>query len=195
MMTCPRLKLTFYSCGFTLIELLVVMTIAAILIALAAPGFEAFSAQSNTKNSLHKLSGVLRLARNHAVHHQTPVLICPSKDGIHCLNQDWQHGLMILADYNNNQQADPSDTLVYFDKPFIEQGSLHWNALRNSLRFKPTGLPDGSVGSFVYCPENNDARFAHALMISFSGKLRFAEDQNKDGIRESGNSKNIICPG
>ena len=181
--------------GFTLIELLFVLAISALLLAIAAPGFQTMSAQSKAKNSLHKLSGVLRLARNHAVNYQTPVLVCPSEDGSHCLDQDWQHGLMILADRNSNRQADPSETVVYFRTPFLEQGRLHWNALKNSLSFSTSGLPSGSVGSFVYCPGNNDVRYAHALVISFSGKMRFAEDQNQDGIREAGNNRNIACPG
>lgn len=181
--------------GFTLIEMLFVLAIAAILVSLAAPGFQAFSAQSKAKNSIHKLSGVLRHARNHAVHHQKQVLVCPSEDGIHCLNQDWQAGVMVFEDSNHNRQAEPTETVLYFQAPFIEHAKLSWNGLKNDILFSELGLPSGSAGSFVYCPNNNDAKYAHGLIISFSGKLRLAEDRNKDGIRESGNNKNIVCPG
>lgn len=195
MMTPTEFKNRSFIHGFTLIELLTVIAIASLLVFLVVPGFQSLSAHSTARNSLHKLSGVLRLARHHAINHQTRVLVCPSLDGIHCLDQDWQHGVLILTDDNDNQEADASETVVYFQAPFLEQGSLHWNALKNNLRYAPTGQPEGSVGSFVYCPGNHDTRFAHALMLSFSGKIRLAEDQNKDGIRETGNRRNIICPG
>lgn len=181
--------------GFTLLEMLFVLAIAAVLFAIAAPSFQAFSAQSKAKNSIHKLSGVLRHARNHAVHHQKPVLVCPSEDGVNCLNQSWQNGIIVFEDSNENQQAEPSETLVYFQAPFIEHARLRWNGLNNIMTFSELGLPSGSAGSFVYCPNNNDTKYAHGLIISFSGKIRLAEDHNNDGIRESGNNKNIVCPG
>jgi type IV fimbrial biogenesis protein FimT len=179
--------------GFTLLEMLFVLAITALLVSLAAPGFQAYSAQARAKNSIHKLSGVLRQARNHAVHHQKSVLVCPSHDGLKCHAQGWENGLMIFEDNNNNRLAEPSDNLIFFQSPFIEHARLDWNRTDNYLIFSELGLPSGSAGSFVYCPGNRDSRYAHALIISFSGKMRLAEDHNQDGIREAGNSANIVC--
>lgn len=185
---------TAHISGFTLLEMLFTVMIAALLFSLAAPAFQSFSAQSKAKNSIHKLSGVLRHARNHAVHYQKPVLVCPSEDGVNCLRQDWQRGIMVFEDRNQNRQAEASETLIYFQAPFIEHAKLSWNGLRNNLLFSELGLPSGSAGSFVYCPNNGDVKYAHGLIISFSGKIRLAEDYNRDGIRESGNHKNLVCP-
>ena len=181
--------------GFTLLEMLFVLVIAAVLLSIATPTLQAISAQSKAKNSIHKLSGILRNARNHAIHHQTPVLVCPSKDGTHCLSQGWQQGIMVFVDDNQNRQAEPAETMVYFQSPFIEHAKLSWNGLKNDILFSALGLPSGSAGTFVYCPNSDDAQYAHALIISFSGKIRSAEDYNQDGVREAGNNKNIACPG
>jgi type IV fimbrial biogenesis protein FimT len=101
---------------------------------------------------------------------------------------------MILEDHNHNRQRDSSEHLVYFQSPLIEHASLDWNGLNNYMIFSVLGVPSGSAGSFVYCPGNRDVRHAHALIISFSGKIRLAEDLNQDGIREAANNMNIVCP-
>ncbi len=181
--------------GFTLLELLSVLAIAALLFSLAVPGFYSFSANSKARNSIHKLSGVLQVSRSHAVNHQKPVRVCPSQNGISCQNLAWQHGILAFEDLNENLHLDATETRIYYQAPFIEYASLNWNALRNHILFSGAGLPVGQAGTFTYCPDSGDAHFAHGLIISFSGKMRQAEDNNHDGIRESGDQKNIICPG
>tara|TARA_R110002167_G_scaffold243833_11_gene449272 strand:+ start:358 stop:948 length:591 start_codon:yes stop_codon:yes gene_type:complete len=178
--------------GFTLLEMLIVLTITAILMALGSPSFYALSAQSKSKSTIQKLSGLVRLARNSAVNHQTPIVLCPSKNGLAC-GKSWQEGVLIFEDQNNDKQLSKTETLVHFQSPLIESGSIQWSALHNYLSFSGEGLSGNSAGSFVYCPEDNNPKYANSLIISFSGKIRRAGDDNHDGIRESGNSKNIVC--
>ena len=188
----PLLALKLPNQGFTLFELLIVISITAILILLTTPSFKAYSAQSTSKAIIQKLSGLVRLARNNAIYHQHPTILCPSKDGIQC-SQSWQDGALILEDNNNNQKVDNTEAVIHFQSPLIEQGELRWTALRNYLSISGQGLSGSSAGSFIYCPEANKPNYAQALIVSFSGKIRIAEDANNDGIRESGNAKNIVC--
>lgn len=178
--------------GFTLLEVLTVIAITAILLSLATPSFQAFSAHQDAKATVQKLSGLIRLARNNALNHQRPTLLCPSKDGIKC-TQDWHEGILIFEDQNHDKQLSQHEDLVYFQSPLIKKGSLHWSALHNYLSFSGQGLSGSSAGSFIYCPEDNNPAYANALIVSFSGKARRAQDSNHDGIRESGNAKNIVC--
>ncbi len=178
--------------GFTLFEILIVLAVTAILMSLATPSFYAFSAQSKSKATVQKLSGLVRLARNKAVNHQSSILLCPSENGLVC-GQNWQEGVLIFEDKNNDKQLNNTETLVHFQSPLIDHGSIRWSALHNYLSFSGEGISGNSAGSFIYCPEDNNPEYANALIISFSGKIRRAQDNNHDGIRESGNSKNIVC--
>lgn len=178
--------------GFTLFEILIVLAVTAILISLVTPNFYAFSAQSKSKATIQKLSGLVKLARNKAVNHQSSILLCPSENGLVC-GENWQEGVLIFEDQNNDKQLNTTENLVHFQSPLIENGSIRWSALHNYLSFSGEGISGNSAGSFIYCPEDNNLKYANALIISFSGKIRRAVDDNHDGIRESGNSKNIAC--
>ena len=178
--------------GFTLFELLIVLTIIAILLSFATPSFYSFSAKTEAKAVIQTLSGLIRLTRNNAINMQIPSLLCPSKDGLVCDN-NWEEGVLIFEDVNNDKQLNNAENVIYFQGTLIDSGSIHWTALHNYVAFSGEGLNSSSAGSFIYCPENQDPHFAHALIISFSGKLRRAIDSNNDGIREIGNNKNINC--
>jgi type IV fimbrial biogenesis protein FimT len=178
--------------GFTLFEILIVLTIIAILMTLTTPSFYAYSAQSESKATIQKLSGLIRFVRNNAINHQRSTLLCPSKDGLKC-GQNWQEGALVFEDYNNDKQLNSTEAILYFQSPFIESGSIRWTALHNYLAFSGQGLSGSSAGSFIYCPEDKNPKYANALIVSFSGKIRRAVDNNHDGIRESGNAKNIVC--
>jgi type IV fimbrial biogenesis protein FimT len=178
--------------GFTLFEILIVLAIVAILMSLATPSFYAYSAQAKSKATIQKLSGLIRFARNNAINHQSATILCPSKDGLKC-GKNWQEGTLVFKDINNDKQLNSTEAILYFQSPFIESGYIRWTALQNYLAFSGQGLSGSSAGSFIYCPEDKNPKYANALIVSFSGKIRRAKDNNHDGIRESGNTKNIVC--
>ena len=186
------LRISKFQFGFTLFETLIVLTIIGILMSFATPSFYAFSAKTEAKAVIQTLSGLIRHTRNNAINMQTPSLLCPSKEGLICEN-NWEEGVLIFEDTNNDKQLNNAENVIYFQESLIDSGSIHWTALHNYVAFSGEGLNSSTAGSFIYCPENKDPHYAHALIISFSGKLRRAIDSNNDGIRETGNNKNINC--
>ena len=178
--------------GFSLLELLITLSIIAILTVIATPSFTTQSSNNEAKAVIQTLSSLVRTARNHAIYHQKSTIMCPSSDGQTC-SQNWREGALIFQDNNHDKLLNTTEPVVRFNAHLSDKGSLNWTALRNYLVFSGQGLSGSSAGSFIYCPTNNNAKHAHALIISFSGKVRQAQDTNQDGIRESGNTKNIIC--
>lgn len=70
--------------GFTLPELLVAMGIAALLLALAAPGFGGQRATAAVRSAASQTLAALHLARRLALARGQSITVCPSADGSRC---------------------------------------------------------------------------------------------------------------
>lgn len=77
----------------------------------------------------------------------------------------------------------------------LEQGTIEWRSFRqdNFLEMQGNGLTLAQNGSFVYCPDDKDLRFAHALIINKSGRARLAVDLDGDNIRDLRKGEPISC--
>ncbi len=85
--------------GLTLVELLVTVSIAAILIAIAAPSFN----DSNTRRKIaaeqRNMKLELAFARSEAISRNAYITICSSDDGVVCLGSaDWSEGWVVFVD-------------------------------------------------------------------------------------------------
>jgi len=178
--------------GFTLLELLITLSITAILFAVSTPSFKEMILESQAESTINHIARLIRLARNIAVTQATTSTLCPSIDGKYC-NGAWEDGVMLFTDRNKNNIVDEKDVVVQFLQPFIDQGNLRLKSMRNLIQFSAQGTPQGTIGSFIYCPSDKSLRHAKTLILSFQGRLRRGYDFNKDGIEETGNHKNISC--
>ena len=178
--------------GMTLIELLCTLSIVAILSTIAAPSLTHLFLQSEAVTSMNQLTSFIRLTKNTALNQSTIMTLCPSLNGQSCATE-WGKGIMLFSDINGNAQLDDEDKLIQFKSPFLNNGTLKWLSLRNRVQFSSRGLPHGTIGSFIYCPESADEHYGKSAIISFQGKVRLGKDTNQDGIVESGNKQNISC--
>jgi len=178
--------------GFTLVELLITLVIVTVLAMTAIPSFKHIYHTSKSTAVINQVLGVTRLARNTAVTEKTTTTLCPSVDGLTC-SGEWKDGVILFTDNNTNSQKDGNDHVVRFYQPFIDTGFLNWRSLRNKIQFSSTGMPRGTVGSFVYCPNDQDSLYAKSMVLSFQGRIRSGQDRNQDGIIETGNGQNISC--
>lgn len=136
--------------GVTLIELLIVITIAAILMAIAAPSFSRLVNDTRHSSTLIQIVSDLNQARSEAIKRNSRMLICVRNTaGTDCAaGTNWQVGWVICADADGDSACDASTTDN--PNPVIVRPALNsqltLTGSANSVRFNPnstqgTGTP------------------------------------------------------
>lgn len=122
--------------GFTLIELMVTVTIAAILLAVAAPSFMAFQRNSELTSATNSLLAGISAAKGEAMKRGLSAVIVPASNG------DWGTGWKIFVDRDRNQTFSASaDTLV-----------AEHEALPSYFSASGTGTANGSAAYIMFDP-------------------------------------------
>lgn len=84
--------------GFTLVELIITLTIAAILLGLAAPQMSGFVGSSRLTSQVNDLMADINVARSEAIKRNTTTGICASISGTSCTTGgDWANGWLVYA--------------------------------------------------------------------------------------------------
>lgn len=184
------------SSGFSLLECLLAVIILATLTRLALPGFEEVTTHREGSLVLQQVANFIYLSRTVAARHGAMAVLCPSGDGLDC-GADWQDGLLLFLDANDNQRRDEDEAVEEY-LPFEGvQGTLHWRAFRSKpyLQITPLGFTRYQNGSFTWCDLRGSPASAHQLILNRTGRVRFARDRDRDGIRENSRGEPIRCPG
>ncbi|MDT8370865.1 MAG: Tfp pilus assembly protein FimT/FimU [Gammaproteobacteria bacterium] len=179
--------------GLTLIELLIVIAIISILASLAAPSFNALIRKQQVNGEANVLFSLVHLARTEAIKRNSVVTICKSNDANQC-GGNWSDGWIVFQDNDKDGSRDAGETLI--SSGTIGYGyQLSWTAFgsNNYIRFTPQGLTLSQNGSFKLCPGDGDARYARAVIISKTARVRLPKDTNGDGIYEDAGGSNLIC--
>jgi len=122
--------------GFTLIELMVTVSIAAILLAVAAPSFVAFQRNSELTSATNSLLAGISAAKGEAMKRGLSAVIVPASNG------DWGTGWKIFVDRDRNQTfSATADTLV-----------AEHAALPSYLTASGTGTANGSAAYIMFDP-------------------------------------------
>lgn len=101
--------------GFTLFELMVVLAIAAVIVGLGAPNFNAFRANARLTNSANDVLGSLVKARTEAIKAQVNVAMCPSDDPTAddaACDADATEGWIAFFDPNGDCEREADDAIV-----------------------------------------------------------------------------------
>ncbi len=161
--------------AFTLLELLIIIAIISLIAMIAVPNFHSFREKQEVSQLHSLILQHVQLAKNTAKVYQTPVVICSTTNMIQCENDQWNTGMLIFSDLNNNKRIDPSERVHQITQTNFKYGSLRWDGGASSpqmITFQgDTGLPRGSPGSFYYCSfQNNDHH--RRIPISPMGHIR-----------------------
>lgn len=109
----PRSKIKSFTkkSGFSLVELLVTISIAAILLTLAAPSFTSFINKNRLATASDELITSLSYARSEALKRRSTTTLCAkSSAGTLCdttgVSEDYATGWLVFLDCNNNNAYD-----------------------------------------------------------------------------------------
>jgi len=183
--------------GFTIIEAMVVVFIVSVLIAIAAPGFQALIANNRMISEVYSLRATLSHARTEALARRAPVVVCPTADGATCADSDdWSTGYLAFVDTDDNNAADPTNPDEEIIQRETEERSVDiaFDNANRRVRFGADGIALGFEGNFTFCDERGANR-ARALILNAVGSLRAATDTDspEDSIVNDAGDNNVTC--
>lgn len=175
--------------GFTLIELLVTLSVLAILIALAVPGFTAAINTSRLAGQANELVTALQLARMEAIRGNTHTIVCRSTDGATCASAGAQwEGWLTFVDRNGDgaPAVDASETVrvsaVKAPVAIRASDRITNNTGNSRVIFSADGLARAAGGGlltaqFSVCiPTSEPANNQRLVSIASGSRIRSAEN-------------------
>ena len=129
--------------GFTLIELMVTVSVAAILLAMAAPSLASFIRSNRLTSSANEMVATLQTARTSAVSNRARVVVCPSDDGATCA--DAVGGRWIAVMTRNGVDTVLRDSSL--PEAVTIKASANLSAGGNTFTFFPSGFSVVGAGA------------------------------------------------
>jgi type IV fimbrial biogenesis protein FimT len=166
--------------GFTLVELLVTVSLGAILIAMATPGFVETSVRNRLVAHTNDLISSVNFARSESIRRGVPVVICPSADGASC-SETWSDGWLIFVNTNGGSPAvvDEGETVLRVHEGLSDRYTLNASAsFADNVTFGADGAAR-TVGTFAFCHSGRTAG-ARAIVVTM---LRPYVARDTDGDR------------
>lgn len=174
--------------GFTLIELIFVVAVAALVMGIAVPSFQAAVKNSAMTSSTNNMIASLQLARSEALKRRAPVTICASLDADACADEPWNAGWIVFADDNGDATHQATEDLIHVEAAMPRRLSVTLPAnqpLQNSLTYLPTGFPNlgglAAAGAMVLCDDRQSNAYGRIIVISQTGRpMASAADERSD---------------
>ena len=181
--------------GLSLIELLVCLAIFAFLVVnVVTPNLAIWRQRKEIDGVMQELLFAIDMARSHAITENVMVTFCRSNDGSKCQGK-WHEGSILFTDHNADRIINGTDRLLYRLAAMKPAGALTFNSFQNRqyLQMTSRGFTNYQNGNFTYCPGSLDPALARQIIVSMSGRTRFARDKDGDGVVEDSQGKPLNC--
>ena len=178
------------SLGFTLIELLVVISIASILMMLAAPSFKQLIQSNSISSNVNNFLADMRFARSESVRLGGGVIMCRSDapeavspacgSGAGPGTNGWVSGWIIFHDVDGDKTrtAASTDPVLRVQAPITAIDSIVESGSSTKFIFTATGrLTLSSITSMQFGGNSNFANTVQRVVcVSVGGRARIAGD-------------------
>ncbi|HEX6930463.1 MAG TPA: GspH/FimT family pseudopilin [Gammaproteobacteria bacterium] len=158
--------------GFTLMELLVTLSVAAILMAIGAPGMQEFVQNNRRAAEVNNMIATLQVARSEAVARNQEIGICASTDSAGCSGSTtWDYGWIVFVDLDSDGIRDAAEELLQVS---AAPEGMTVRATFQGVNYRPNGrvltTPDASTsGDITFC-DSRGADEARVVRIGISGR-------------------------
>lgn len=172
--------------GITLLEVLITITFGLILFSATMPTLNHWINRQRLNHEMYKLYQLIHKARHTAISKQSNIILCSIDKQQRC-QKNWNKTILLFQDVDNNKRYTSTDNLII--KTSITD-KLQYTYSRSKIRFNQSGQAYGHNGTMVICHQNLLSR---GVIIAGTGRIRFAADENKDGLVEDWQGKNLNC--
>jgi len=159
--------------GFTALELLVAIAIAAVLAALAVPGFGPLRRSAGIGSSANQMLWALHYARSSAILRNLPTVLCLSADGNSCLTAAGAtaNGWIVFHHPARSSpiQVDAGDQVLH---RLTLPRDITVSGTRAAVTYWPTPR-GGTTSTFKLCDERGDSQ-GRSVVVSQTGRPRVA---------------------
>ncbi|MFO1433639.1 MAG: GspH/FimT family pseudopilin [Candidatus Competibacteraceae bacterium] len=162
--------------GFTLIEMMITVAIAAILLTVAVPGFQAFIANNRLSTQANTFISSLQLARSEAIKRNLSVTVCQSGDGQSCnTTNGFEQGWIVFVDPDNSNTRDTGEAIILANQGLPQGMSLTGGRTAISYRADGTVAPLNNTTLHLCHQGNTNGR---DIVINVTGRIRVATVTN-----------------
>ena len=137
--------------GFTLVELLVVLSVGAILLAIALPGYAFLINTNRLAVVTNDLVSAIQLARSEAVKRGMRVTVCKTGNAMALAPAcdtavSWQQGWLVFVDGGTKGVIDTGDLLLRAQGSVPAAVAITSNNYSSHISYLPSGVSQGSNG-------------------------------------------------
>ena len=180
--------------GFTLIELIVTVSVAAILVTVAAPSMVNMVKGNRMSTSINDFISDAMVARSAAVKRNLRVVICKSLDPFAAnpicdliATNLWTNGWIVFVDNDNSGQRNGAEVVLrQHGRAGTDITLTPSPALQTPLSYRPSGRPLGFLGGEITLCDSRGVVYAKAVVISTAGRP-FSSKKKSDGTT-------LTCP-
>lgn len=188
------------SAGFTLLELMLALTVAAVLMAVAVPNFQALIRNSRMSGAANDFVSDFNLARSEAVKRRVPVTLCKSQDLATCdtdataafrswiIFVDDADAAVVNAGNDGDGEVDANEAILR-RRTIADTLTVRSNANARRTTFLATGFPDaaaaGNVTTLLLCDSRGNATgvggdsAARAINVATTGRPQVSRDKTR----------------
>ncbi len=156
--------------GFTLIELLITLSVAGIILTIAAPSYRVVIQDSQLIAQSNSFHSALMLTKSEAVKRNSAATICISADGLTCTGGTvWSNGWLVFADTNNEGVVDAGEQIIQVGSSLSGGNTLNGNN-GAKVTFSASGFTT-DFATFSLC-DDRGAAMSKRLILNRQGRLQ-----------------------